>query len=191
MKTWPGDQICLGEFSEGTEDRWVAKRPRPFLLAQRTSQGPLGPYHREARMPLKFKFLAESIFRGKTKTILPVQSPRASRGKSQTAIKWSEEGTLKGTPKGPDVMGTNLASPSRQEQSKPRGIWDCELSQGSGGILRTLHLFQHVQNSVTYDPKNCRPFRHVRSPRYSMIFLTYQESFLTLLFESVWTFWYS
>lgn len=157
-KIWPGHKICLGEFSERTESRWVAKSPKPFsLLAPSLHEELLGNIT-DTGMSLKFKFLAEYFFRREkeTDTILPVQSPRSPGESLKLQSCKVMKGTLKGNPKQPDLMGTNLARPCQCQQKKPHGIRDYFLSQALCEFWRLSIFFQYVQNLMFCDFKGVR-----------------------------------
>lgn len=85
------DSQKAGEFSE---DRWVARCPRPFfLLTASTNQGLQAPYHKEARMLLKFKFLADSVFGEKNKHNIACSVTQVIQGKVSkcSQVKWWRE----------------------------------------------------------------------------------------------------
>lgn len=141
MQTWQATRSAWKNSSkanEFSEDRWVAKGQRPFLLPLCTNQGLQGPYHKEARMLLKFKFLAESIFGGKLTKHCLLHFPGHPGERLQ--LQWRDRmmQTVKGSPRGPDLMGVQLAGPNQHPQNKPHGTQDCPLSQSSTQVLGTL-----------------------------------------------------
>lgn len=129
----------------------MARCTRPFsLLVPSTNQGLLGPYKR-VKNAIEIQVLGRiNFFRGKQTQHCLFSHPGHPGESLQLQSHEVMKGTLKGTPRGPDLMGTHLASPSQSQQSKPCGTRDCPLSQGSIWILRTLNLFQHIQNLVIY-----------------------------------------
>lgn len=109
--------------AEFLEDRWVARCTRPFfLLVPSTNQGLLGPYHKESRMLLKFKFLTESIFSEENKHNIACSVTQVIQGKVSNCspMKWWRE-LWKAVPEGQIWWAPTLQAPARASRASHVG----------------------------------------------------------------------